>query len=223
MIWVAPSFSPQHRRALARLNEERGGVKLYRGVRITVRRINSWLRGVCFSGVEPHHDGWFVKRVHLFVDTGEWRLNDALLNALVRDQGIGSDFAPLGWEWDRIYSQRENQRQLSGWEDPSGDLQRLSTIEADKIGLLTPLLPRLELVFQETKSHIREQEEDLERLIREWRFRDCCCNWCCRQCPSETHVCRDCFCKWCVFDMAFSTPGWRKSSPSWKRSRSWQR
>ena len=71
VIWVAPSFRLKHRDALARLNEERDDVRLYRGVRVTVVRINSWLRGISFSEVEPHHNGSFVKKVHLFVDTGE--------------------------------------------------------------------------------------------------------------------------------------------------------
>ena len=203
VIWVAPSFRLKHRDGLARLNEKNDDVTVYRGVRVTVVRINGWMRGVSFSEVEPHHNGYFVKKVHLFVDTGEWRLNDAVLTSLACDHALANDFALLGWEWDKVYSHPKGQNKLSGWVDPSGNLQRLSTIEADRIDLLTPILPKLESVFQETKSGVRQRENELERLIREWRSRKCCCNRCCRQCPSEACVCGDCYCEWCFFDMVF--------------------
>ena len=198
MIWVAPTFGLKHRDALARLNEERDDVKVYRGVRVRVVRINSWLRGVTFSEVEPHHNGYFVKKVHLFVDTGEWRLNDEVVSALGQDRAVSSELASLGWEWDGAYSQGEGQMALREWSDPAGMLQRLSRIEADKMTVLARILPNLEMEFRRIKSLVRQQESELTRLIREWRFRDCCCDWCCNNCSNRTHKCRDCYCKMCV-------------------------
>jgi len=198
VLWVAPRFRLEHRRAIDSQNQDSRNQVIYRPIRIAIVKVTHWLLGIYCAEAQPNQGMPLPNRVFLYVNTGEWRLNDALVRLLGRNQEVSDELAAIEWEWDRAYLRNLVQPTLSGWIDPTGEMQRLSRIGADKIGSLRGLKPKLDLEFRKIRSSFRQRESEIERKIREWRFRECCCYWCCQICGERGHKCRDCYCEMCV-------------------------
>ncbi len=43
----------------------------------------------------------------------------------------------------------------------------------------------------------RVLETPLPPEVLEWLERDCCCDWCCNDCPEDDHLCKTCYCPEC--------------------------
>ena len=57
-------------------------------------------------------------------------------------------------------------------------------------------------VPESTTEEYEEKLEDfvqrLRKLWTQWRWRDCCCVWCCADCKELDCHCKDCYCEECL-------------------------